>query len=112
MKTSIRVGVGSVVAAIVLSGVVGVTPASAACTAQGSKGDTSSLSWTRAMSNDCAGNVQARVKRYVQSFQTITDGPKSRNSYVSASEGSAGAGHALRIQIAAGGSTWTAWDYF
>lgn len=60
MKTSIRVGVGIVVAAIVLSGVVGVTPASAACTAQGSKGDTSSLSWTRAMSNDCAGNVQTR----------------------------------------------------
>ncbi len=112
MKMSTRVGVGSVVAAIVLSGVVGVTPASAACDALASKGDTSSLSWTRARSNDCAGNVQALVKRMVQSFQTTTYGPQSRNSYVTASEGSAGAGHALRIQIAAGGSTWTAWGYF
>lgn len=47
MKRSTRVGVGSVVGAIALSGVVGVMPANAACTALGTKGDTGSLSWTR-----------------------------------------------------------------
>ncbi len=111
MKRSTRVGVGSVVGAIALSGVVGVMPANAACTALGTKGDTGSLSWTRAKSNDCAGNVQARVLRYISSYPTATDGPKSRNSYVSATGGT-GAGHALRIQTTAGGSTWTNWDYF
>ena len=112
MKRSTRVGVGSVVGAIALSGVVGVMPANAACTALGTKGDTGSLSWTRAKSNDCAGNVQARVMRYIANYPTITDGPKSRNSYVSATGAVSGAGHGLRIQLSAGSSSWNDWMYF
>lgn len=101
----------SVVAALVVSTGVAVVPANAACQGLGTKGYSGSSSWTRAMSNDCAGNVQARVMRYIASSPTSSYGPKSRNSYVSASGGTA-AGNALRIQISAGSKDWNGWQYF
>ncbi len=50
--------------------------------------------------------------RYIANYPTITDGPKSRNSYVSATGGVSGAGHGLRIQLSAGSSSWNDWMYF
>lgn len=90
--------------------VAATAPAQAACTAISTKGG-GTPSWTRSKSNDCAGNVQARVYRYISSYPTAYDGPQSRNSYRSATGGTA-AGHSMRIQIAAGGTAWTHWASF
>ncbi len=81
------------------------------CTALGAKANYGSWGWTKAWSNNCAGNVQARVMRYHQYSPTSSYGPRLRYSYVER-HGGTGAGHALRIQISAGSGSWTDWRYF
>lgn len=115
LSASVRIAACTAIAALAI-GTVGISvvgsaePAQAACTAIGTKGG-GTPSWTRAQSNDCAGNVQSRVYRYIQYSPTAYDGPQSRNSYVQAGAG-VPSGHAMRIQVAPGGSAWTSWSSF
>ena len=111
MKKSVKLLVGSLIAALALSlgGVTNALAGDPSCQVRVWKSDNGKVSTTKVWAGTCPRNVQARAMRYYGGQPHWSDGARARYSVAVKGNGT-GAGHYFRIQTRSG--SWGPWNRF